>query len=157
MIGAMNRIEIWDATSWQTYSDQQEQAFADLSEEVFPGLSDADEQHGTTTARPAARTQEPESQDEVSRPLPPCRLAHLPRCQKALPKRRADEDLVRRTRPGTQHHPAPLRGVEPMSITFTGLPAVLAPSIAGPTARGRRGRTRTDRPPGPRTRSATAS
>ena len=37
VIGAMNRIEIWDATSWQTYSDQQEQAFADLSEEVFPG------------------------------------------------------------------------------------------------------------------------
>ena len=38
VIGAMNRIEIWDATSWQTYSDQQEQAFADLSEEVFPGV-----------------------------------------------------------------------------------------------------------------------
>jgi MraZ protein len=37
VIGAMNRIEIWDATSWQTYSDQQEQAFADLSEEVLPG------------------------------------------------------------------------------------------------------------------------
>ncbi len=38
VIGAMNRIEIWDAGSWQTYSDQQEQAFADLSEEVFPGV-----------------------------------------------------------------------------------------------------------------------
>jgi len=38
VIGAMNRIEIWDATSWQTYSDQQEQTFADLSEEVFPGV-----------------------------------------------------------------------------------------------------------------------
>jgi MraZ protein len=38
VIGAMNRIEIWDAASWQTYSDQQEQAFADLSEEVFPGV-----------------------------------------------------------------------------------------------------------------------
>jgi MraZ protein len=37
VIGALDRIEIWDATSWQTYSDQQEQAFADLSEEVFPG------------------------------------------------------------------------------------------------------------------------
>ncbi len=36
--GVMNRIEIWDATSWQTYSDQQEQAFADLSAEVFPGV-----------------------------------------------------------------------------------------------------------------------
>ena len=38
VIGAMNRIEIWDSASWQSYSDQQEQAFADLSEEVFPGV-----------------------------------------------------------------------------------------------------------------------
>jgi MraZ protein len=38
VIGAMNRIEIWDSVSWQTYSDAQEQAFADLSEDVFPGL-----------------------------------------------------------------------------------------------------------------------
>jgi MraZ protein len=38
VIGAMNRIEIWDAASWQTYSDQQEQVFADLSDEVFPGV-----------------------------------------------------------------------------------------------------------------------
>ena len=38
VIGAMNRIEVWDATAWQTYSDQQEQTFADLSEEVFPGV-----------------------------------------------------------------------------------------------------------------------
>jgi len=38
VIGAMNRIEIWDAGSWQRYSDEQEQAFADLSEEVFPGM-----------------------------------------------------------------------------------------------------------------------
>ncbi len=38
VIGAMNRIEIWDAGSWQSYSHEQEQAFADLSEEVFPGV-----------------------------------------------------------------------------------------------------------------------
>ena len=38
VIGAMNRVEIWDAVSWQAYSDAQEQAFADLSEEVFPGV-----------------------------------------------------------------------------------------------------------------------
>ena len=38
VIGAMNRIEIWDAASWQAYSDQQEQAFADLSDEVLPGV-----------------------------------------------------------------------------------------------------------------------
>lgn len=37
VIGAMNRVEIWDASSWQTYSDQQEQPFADLAEEVFLG------------------------------------------------------------------------------------------------------------------------
>jgi MraZ protein len=38
VIGAMNRIEIWDAESWQSYSEAQEQAFSDLSEEVFPGV-----------------------------------------------------------------------------------------------------------------------
>ena len=38
VIGAMNRIEIWDATAWQHYSQEQEQAFADLSEEAFPGI-----------------------------------------------------------------------------------------------------------------------
>jgi transcriptional regulator MraZ len=38
VIGAMNRVEIWDAASWQSYSDEQEQAFADLSEDVFPGV-----------------------------------------------------------------------------------------------------------------------
>ena len=38
VIGTGARIEIWDAASWQTYSEQQEQAFADLSEEVFPGV-----------------------------------------------------------------------------------------------------------------------
>jgi MraZ protein len=38
VIGAMNRIEIWDSTSWQTYSEEQEQTFADLSEDLFPGV-----------------------------------------------------------------------------------------------------------------------
>ena len=38
VIGAMNRIEVWDAAAWQAYSDQQEQAFADLSEDVFPSV-----------------------------------------------------------------------------------------------------------------------
>ncbi|MGA8209748.1 MAG: division/cell wall cluster transcriptional repressor MraZ [Nocardioidaceae bacterium] len=38
VIGAMNRIEIWDAVSWQAYSDEQEQQFANLSEEVLPGI-----------------------------------------------------------------------------------------------------------------------
>jgi MraZ protein len=38
VIGANTRAEIWDAAAWTTYSAEQEQAFADLSEEVVPGL-----------------------------------------------------------------------------------------------------------------------
>ena len=38
VIGAMNRVEIWDPTSWQEYSEAQEQVFSDLSDEVFPGI-----------------------------------------------------------------------------------------------------------------------
>ena len=38
VIGAMNRVEIWNTESWNRYSAEQEQAFADLSEEVLPGL-----------------------------------------------------------------------------------------------------------------------
>jgi len=38
VIGAMNRIEIWDPQSWQEYSEQQEQVFSELSDEVFPGI-----------------------------------------------------------------------------------------------------------------------
>ncbi len=38
VIGSMNRIEIWDPGSWTTYSEEQEQKFSDLSDEVFPGI-----------------------------------------------------------------------------------------------------------------------
>jgi MraZ protein len=38
VIGAMNRVEIWNTENWNTYSAAQEQAFADLSEEVLPGI-----------------------------------------------------------------------------------------------------------------------
>jgi MraZ protein len=38
VIGAMNRVEIWDSAAWARYSAQQEQAFSDLSEEVLPGI-----------------------------------------------------------------------------------------------------------------------
>ncbi len=38
VIGAMNRIEIWDPASWQQYSEEQEQEFSNLSDEVFPGI-----------------------------------------------------------------------------------------------------------------------
>jgi MraZ protein len=38
VIGANTRLEIWDATAWHTYLEQQEDAFSDASEEVLPGL-----------------------------------------------------------------------------------------------------------------------
>jgi MraZ protein len=38
VIGSMNRIEIWDPASWATYSEEQEQRFSELSDEVFPGI-----------------------------------------------------------------------------------------------------------------------
>ncbi len=38
VIGANTRLEIWDAQAWETYLADQEQAFADLSEEVLPGV-----------------------------------------------------------------------------------------------------------------------
>jgi len=38
VIGANTRLEIWDRATWETYLSAQEQSFADLSEEVLPGL-----------------------------------------------------------------------------------------------------------------------
>ena len=38
VIGSMNRIEIWDPAAWTTYSEEQEQKFSELSDEVFPGI-----------------------------------------------------------------------------------------------------------------------
>ena len=38
VIGANDHIEIWDSTAWQTYLAEREQSFADLSEEVLPGI-----------------------------------------------------------------------------------------------------------------------
>lgn len=38
VIGAGSRVEVWDATAWASYLADQEGAFADLSEEVLPGL-----------------------------------------------------------------------------------------------------------------------
>ncbi len=34
VIGAINRLEVWDAAKWAEYSAEQEAAFADLDEEV---------------------------------------------------------------------------------------------------------------------------
>lgn len=38
VVGAINRVEVWDAAAWATYSAEQESAFAEMNEEVFPGL-----------------------------------------------------------------------------------------------------------------------
>lgn len=38
VIGAGSRAEIWDATAWQRYLEEQEAAFSDIEEEVIPGL-----------------------------------------------------------------------------------------------------------------------
>ncbi len=38
VIGMGERIEIWDAPSWQRYLAEQEQSFAEQEEEVIPGL-----------------------------------------------------------------------------------------------------------------------
>lgn len=38
VIGAGQRVEIWDATAWDQYLAEQEQVFAEQAEEVIPGL-----------------------------------------------------------------------------------------------------------------------
>jgi MraZ protein len=38
VIGANTRIEVWDAEAWQAYLESTEQAFADIAEEVLPGV-----------------------------------------------------------------------------------------------------------------------
>ncbi len=38
VIGANTRVEIWDSNSWNEYLTDREKSFAEVSEEVFPGL-----------------------------------------------------------------------------------------------------------------------
>jgi MraZ protein len=38
VIGANTRLEIWDATAWGKYLNDREKTFAEVSEEVLPGL-----------------------------------------------------------------------------------------------------------------------
>jgi MraZ protein len=38
VIGAGQRVEIWDADAWATYLAEQENAFAEQAEEVVPGI-----------------------------------------------------------------------------------------------------------------------
>jgi MraZ protein len=38
VIGAGERVEIWDSQAWETYLAEQEQSFAEQAEEVVPGI-----------------------------------------------------------------------------------------------------------------------
>jgi MraZ protein len=38
VIGAMDRVEIWDAEAWASYSAEHEESFASMSEEVIDGV-----------------------------------------------------------------------------------------------------------------------
>ncbi|WP_030486034.1 division/cell wall cluster transcriptional repressor MraZ [Nocardioides aequoreus] len=38
VLGVYDRLEIWEPDAWQRYTGAQEQAFADLSEEIFPSF-----------------------------------------------------------------------------------------------------------------------
>lgn len=41
VIGAQNRIEIWDVERWSAYSSREEAGYANWSEEVFPNWLDS--------------------------------------------------------------------------------------------------------------------
>ena len=38
VVGAINRVEVWDAAAWEQYAQEKESAYADLDEAGFPGL-----------------------------------------------------------------------------------------------------------------------
>lgn len=38
VIGAVNRLEIWDSEAWQRYLDEHEESYAQAQEEVLPGV-----------------------------------------------------------------------------------------------------------------------
>lgn len=38
VIGANTRVEVWDSAAWDTYLSGSEQAYADMAEEVLPGV-----------------------------------------------------------------------------------------------------------------------
>ena len=38
VVGAMTRVEIWAAAAWEAYQAEKEPLFADVSEEVLPGI-----------------------------------------------------------------------------------------------------------------------
>jgi len=38
VIGANTRVEVWDTAAWESYLADRERAFAELEEEVLPGV-----------------------------------------------------------------------------------------------------------------------
>jgi MraZ protein len=38
VVGNNNRLEIWESEAWDTYEAEQNEQFAQLSEEVLPGI-----------------------------------------------------------------------------------------------------------------------
>ncbi|MFW6596977.1 division/cell wall cluster transcriptional repressor MraZ [Propionibacteriaceae bacterium Y2011] len=38
VVGAINRVEVWSVAAWEEYSAAQEDVFAEMNEEVFPGF-----------------------------------------------------------------------------------------------------------------------
>jgi MraZ protein len=37
VVGAIERVEVWNAAAWEQYSAEKESAFAELNQNVFPG------------------------------------------------------------------------------------------------------------------------
>jgi MraZ protein len=37
VVGAMERVEVWNADAWERYSAEKEPAFAELNQDLFPG------------------------------------------------------------------------------------------------------------------------
>jgi MraZ protein len=37
VVGAIDRVEVWNAAAWEQYSTDKESAFADLNQTLFPG------------------------------------------------------------------------------------------------------------------------
>jgi len=38
VVGAIDRVEVWNAAAWEQYSAEKEAAYAELNEAVFPGV-----------------------------------------------------------------------------------------------------------------------
>lgn len=38
VVGAINRVEVWDSAAWEQYAQEKESAYAELNETVFPGV-----------------------------------------------------------------------------------------------------------------------